>query len=491
MTNTLEQIIKTGQDRLQLFLKYGASMNTNVVEKSTKDFEILFVDDDKDILTTVAEYLSLNGYCVTSVSSSLEALDLIKSRNFDIIFTDLKMPEVDGLELLAVSKEFQPQTEVIIITGYGTVDSAIESLKMGSYDYLQKPIKLERLGMLVERIRDKKQLEKENPVIKKRLKERYRFDDLVGVSTEMQGIYEKIERMSSTSPTVLIQGESGTGKEVVARVIHQNSDRREEPFIPVNCGALVEGLQESELFGHLKGAFTGAIKDRVGLFEAAAGGTIFLDEIAKSPPSLQVKFLRVLQEKRIRPVGGTRELDIDVRIIAATNKDPEEAMKLKTLRKDLYYRLNVISIRIPPLRERKEDIPLLVNHFLEKFNARSEGKVIQSVSPEAMDVLIEYQWPGNVRQLENVIERAFVLGLDKTINIADLPYEIMNSTRVADIKENNYNLRENEIALIKKALRKVRGKKADAARLLGINTSTLYRKLKSYHITNIDLQNAN
>ena len=325
-------------------------MNFDLAEAVMMDFEILFVDDDKGILSTVEEYLSFHGYSVTAVDSGLEAFDLIKTRDFDIVFTDLKMPGFDGLELLAVSKELRAQTEVIIITGYGTVESAIESLKLGSYDYIQKPVKLERLRVLVERIREKKKLLKENLLIKRRLKERYRFDQLVGVSTKMQGIYERIERISLTSPTVLIQGESGTGKEVVARVIHQNSDRKDKPFIPVNCGAMVEGLQESELFGHIKGAFTGAVKDRPGLFEAARGGTIFLDEIAKSSLSLQVKFLRVLQEKRIRPVGGTKEFDVNVRIIAASNKDPEEAMKNGALRKDLYYRLNVISIRLPPLR---------------------------------------------------------------------------------------------------------------------------------------------
>jgi len=455
-----------------------------------EDFEILFVDDDRGILALVEEYLTLQGYKVTLADSGVKAFQLIEERNFDIVFTDLKMPEFSGFELLTAIRERRPDTEVIIVTGYATIESAIEAMKLGSYDYVQKPIKLERLKILIDRIVEKKRLEKENISLKRRLQERYRYNQLVGASTKMQEIYELIDRISHNSPAVLIQGESGTGKEVVARVIHQKSNRRNKPFIPVNCGAIVEGLLESELFGHVKGAFTGAIRDRIGLFQAAEGGTIFLDEIAEVSTALQVKLLRVLQEKRIRPVGDSKELEVDVRVITATNRDVEEAIRTGDLRKDLYYRLNVVSIKIPPLRERKEDISLLVKYFINRFNARSNKKVA-GVSSETMDNLLSYHWPGNVRQLENVIERAFALGVEDTITMGDLPPEIRKFSETSKITEMTYNLRDNEVGLITKALEKTRGKKAEASELLGINITTLYRKIKKYGIEEKMLQNTN
>jgi len=443
-----------------------------------EDHEILFVDDEKAILSLVEEYLSRQGYCLTVTDDGLKALQLIKERNFDIVFTDLRMPQVNGMELLTAVKEYRPETEVIIVTGHGSIESAIEALKHGSYDYLQKPIKLERLKILIDRIIETKKFQK---MLKNRLKEKCRYQGLVGLSPIMTKIYDVIDRISQSSPTVLIQGESGTGKEVVARVIHQNSERRDKPFIPVNCGAIVEGLLESELFGHMKGAFTGALSDKMGLFEASEGGTIFLDEIAEISPSVQVKLLRVLQDRRIRPVGSTEEYNVDVRVIAASNRDLDEAIESGAMRKDLFYRLNVVSIKLPRLADRKEDILFLVDHFLDKFNARSRRKV-SGVSPEAMDILLGHNWPGNVRQLENVIERAFALGVDETIKIADLPTEIISLREAAKTAPATHNLKENEIILIKRALRKRGGNKADAADLLGINITTLYRKIKKYDI---------
>jgi DNA-binding NtrC family response regulator len=379
-----------------------------------EDFEILFVDDEREILSIVENFLSPQGYRVTLVDSGLKALELIKERDFDIVFTDLKMPEFGGLELLTAIKEYRPETEVIIVTGYGTIESAIKAMKFGSYDYLQKPIKLERLKILIDRIIEKRKLQRENIFLKKRLKERHKYDELIGISPRMQEIYEIIDRISLSSPTVLIQGESGTGKELVARVIHKNSDRKDKPFVPVNCGAIVEGIQETELFSHV-----------MSLFEAAQGGTIFLDEIAEITPSLQVKLLQAFQEKEISPESGKIvESDIDVRVMAATKRDAEEAIKSGHLRKDLFYRLDVFSIKIPPLRERKEDICILLNHFLNKFSARTKRKVV-GVSPEAMGLLLDYHWPGNVRQLGEVIERAFALGVEETIKAADLPSEII------------------------------------------------------------------
>jgi len=378
-----------------------------------EDFEILFVDDEREILSVVENFLSPQGYRLTVVDNGLKALELIKERDFDIVFTDLKMPEFSGLELLTAIKEYRPETEVIIVTGFGTIESAIKAMKFGSYDYLQKPIKLDHLKILIDKVIEEKKLQKENIFLKRRLKERYKYDELIGISPKMQEIYGIVDRISLSSPTVLIQGESGTGKELVARVIHKNSDRKDKPFIPVNCGAIVEGIPEAELFSHV-----------IGLFKSAQGGTIFLDEIAEITPSLQVKLLQAFQEKEISPEDYTRESDIDVRVIAATNRDVEEAVKSGDLRKDLFYRLDVFSIKLPPLRDRKEDICLLMNHFLNKFSTRAKRKVV-GVSPEAMDFLLNYHWPGNVRQLEEVIESVFALGMDETIKATDLPSEII------------------------------------------------------------------
>jgi len=450
-----------------------------------KDLEILFVDDEEEILSIVKEYLALNGYDVTVVDNGLDALALMKETAYDIVFTDLNMPSFHGLKILEAAKEIRPETEVIIVTGYGTIESAIEALKLGSYDYLQKPIKLERLKMLIDRIVEKRKLQQENILIKRRLKERYQYDELVGVSPKMQGIYEIIDRISVNSPTVMIQGESGTGKEVVARVVHHRSDRKDKSFIPVNCGAMVEGLLESELFGHVKGSFTGAIKDKLGLFKVAEGGTIFLDEIAELTPNLQVKLLRVLQERRIRAVGDTKEIDVEVRVIAATNRNLEEAIKTGALRKDLFYRLNVVSITMPPLRERKEDVPLFINYFFNKFNVLNKRK-LENISADAMNALLNYHWPGNVRQLENAIERVFVLGLGDTVEVSDLPDEIRKFGESSIRKGTSLNLKENEIIMIKEALNKTTGNKAEAAELLGINITTLYRKIKKYDIPAID-----
>lgn len=447
-----------------------------------EDFEILFVDDQKEILVLVDEYLSHYGHRITVVDSGLKAFELVQERDFDIVLTDLRMPGFSGIELVTAIKKYRPEIEIIIITGYGTIESAVEALKLGCYDYLQKPIKLERLKILIDRIIEKKKLQRENILLKRRLKERTQYNELIGASPKMQELYDLIDKVSSnSSATVVIQGESGTGKELVARIIHKKSDRSDKPFISVNCGAIVEGLLESELFGHVNGAFTGAIRDRSGLFKAAEGGTIFLDEITETIPSLQVKLLRVLQERKIRHVGDSRELDIDVRVIAASNRELNEAMKSGVFRKDLFYRLNVVSIKISPLRERKEDIPLLVNHFIDKFNNINKKRIV-GISPEAMDIMLNYHWPGNVRQLENIVERAFALGADEVIEAGDLPAEIKRFGETLKTEKPDYALRKNETILIKKALDKTNGKKASAADLLGINITTLYRKMKKYEI---------
>jgi DNA-binding NtrC family response regulator len=462
---------------------------TGFVPKTTilcamEEFPILFVDDDQQILQVVTAYLARNGYCVDAVNSGPAALEKIKQKEYAAIFTDLIMPEISGLDLLNSVKEASPATEVIIVTGYGTIESAIEALKRGSYDYVQKPINFERLKILIDRIIEKRKLQLENFMIKRRLKDRYNYDQLIGKSAKMQQIYEVIDRISTGSPTILIQGESGTGKELVANVIHQNSVRRNRPFIPVNCGAIAEGLLESELFGHVKGAFTGAIKDSIGLFKAASGGTIFLDEIAEVNPALQVKLLRVLQERKIRPVGDARENEVDVRVIAATNKNLEEAIRSKMFREDLYYRLNVISLHMPPLREIKDDIPHLVNHFIKKFSQDCHRKV-DRITPQALGVLMKYDWPGNVRQLENVIERAFALGVGDAILEVDLPPELRSINPHEPVGGDNFNLSEHEKLLIERALKHTAGNKAEAAKLLGINLTTVYRKMEKYRISEL------
>ena len=446
-----------------------------------ENLDILFVDDDQQILDLVKSYLLRRGLEVTTLNDGLKALETLKKKNFDIVFSDLIMPEIDGLALLKAIKQLSPETEVIIVTGYASVESAIEALKLGGYDYLQKPINFERLKILIDRIAEKKRLQKENILIKQRLKERFSYDKIVGKSSKMQEIYNIIDRISLGSPTVLIQGESGTGKELVANVIHQNSDRRDKPFIPINCSAISEGLLESELFGHVKGAFTGAVRNSIGLFKAADGGTIFLDEIAEVPPVVQVKLLRVLQEKKIRPVGEFKESEVDVRVIAATNQNLEKSIQKNAFREDLFYRLNVIYIKMPPLREIKEDIPILINHFLKKFSCQIGGKELQ-ISPEVLNLLSDYSWPGNVRQLENVIERAYALSSSNVIASSDLPPEIRNFNENQYNNDTNLNLRDNEIKLNKKAHKTTNGNKAKAAQLLGINLSTVYRKLDKYGI---------
>jgi DNA-binding NtrC family response regulator len=455
------------------------------------DNRVLCVDDDREMLDVVQKHLSLLECEITAVSSGLAALERVREDAFDLVFTDLIMPEVGGLELLAAAKEARPETEVIILTGYADVDSAIEAMKLGAYDYLQKPLNFDRLKILARRVFAQKDLRRENRRLRSQLRERLGYGELVGVSAGMRRIYDIIERIREKSPTVLIQGESGTGKEVMARTIHQNSARADGPFIPVNCGAMVDGLLESELFGHVKGAFTGAVREHDGLFRAAAGGTLFLDEISEIAPPLQVKLLRALQERRVRPVGGTRERPVDVRVLAATNRAPDALLAKGVLRKDLYYRLNVVSIRVPPLRERREDISPLIHHFLKGAGA-AEGTA-REISPEAMRLLLAYDWPGNVRELENAIERAVALGLSGVIGPGDLPARVRNGggaeAASADAAP-HFSLRENEIRLIRGALRHTAGNKARAAHLLGINITTLYRKIKSFGIDAENLQNA-
>lgn len=454
---------------------------SSVDRRLGQNLEILFVDGDREQLSNIKAYLSPLGYKVMVIDDGLNALELVKEKGFGIVFTDLNIPSLSGLELTSAIKEYNPEIEIIITASHGDFESAIEALRLGSFDYILKPLKLDRVKRLVDRIIEKKTLSRENIFLKRRLKERYIYGEIVGISSQMQEVYEIIQRISQNDSTILIQGESGTGKELVAKTIHEKSNRGDKPFIPVYCGAIVETLLESELFGHRKGTFSGAIRDNIGLFRAAEGGTIFLDEIAEVSQPVQVKLLRTLQERKVRPVGDTKEIGIDVRVMAATNRDIEDAIKSGALRKDLFYRLNVITIRIPPLRKRKEDIPFLVNHFVDVFNNKSNRKV-KGISPEAMDILLSYHWPGNVRELQSIIERAFSLGAGETISIADLPSEVKRQRYITHPEgpEDIPTLRDSEVALIQKALERTSGRKVQAAELLGIDKATLYRKIKRY-----------
>ncbi len=454
--------------------------------------KILIAEDNDLSRENLRELLSENGYKVKAVSNGKEAMDVFPYNNYDLVITDLRMPHVDGLQLLKFIKEMRPETVVIMVTGYATVKSAINAMKMGAFDYITKPLKKDFVKLAVERALAHAKLKEENITLKKHLEEKYDFSKIIGYSNGMKKVFEKIKKVASSDSTVAIYGESGTGKELVARALHFNSKRKSLPLVTVNCGAIPEELLESELFGHEKGAFTGAIRSRTGRFELAHGGTIFLDEIGDMSPSLQVKVLRVIQERRFERIGGMKTIDVDIRIITATNQDLEKAVAEKRFREDLFYRINVIPIHLPPLRERKVDIPVLVNHFLRIFN-KSKEKNIKELTPEAMNYLTKYHWPGNVRELQNLIEMLVVMKEHGNIELEDLPDKIRlnsNGTErvISDIDIPDDGLGLNEIIgqfekdLLRKALQKSGGIKNRAAKLLDLNRTTFVEKLKRYKI---------
>src|SRR5499427_10236308 len=382
--------------------------------------KILVVDDEPSILKLLKEALTQWGYQVACVGTGTEALEAVRTELFDAAITDIRMPEMSGLDLLREIKRHDDSIEVVVMTGYPTIASAVEALKEGAYDYLSKPLILDELRHLMERLMERRFLRGEVHTLRARLGEELTVNELVGGSVAMQRVKEIIGKVAVSDSPVLIEGESGTGKELVAAAIHRLSARAKRPFVPVNCSAIPGDLLESEFFGHVRGAFTGAVNDALGLFRGANEGTIFLDEIAELPPALQVKLLRVLQEMQVRPVGSTKAYSVDVRVIAATNRNLEQAMHAGTFRQDLFYRLNVIRIQLPALRERREDISSLVNHFIRRFNKRLRRDV-KGISPDALSALSAYDFPGNVRELENLIERAFAMGSRDQITLADLP----------------------------------------------------------------------
>ncbi len=441
---------------------------------------ILVVDDDQEMRALLCDELSELGYRVGAAASGRDALKKLGEEDFAVLLTDLRMQGMQGLELLNEAKRDHPGTNVIIMTAFGSVESAIEAMKQGAYDYVTKPVKNEELALVVEKAVRDAMLRREVQQLRRAVREDFSFHHILGKSKPMREVFDLIRRVADSQTNVLITGESGTGKELAAKAIHFNSDRRGGPFVPVNCAAIPEALLESELFGHLKGSFTDAKGDKRGLFEEANGGTLFLDEISELPVMLQAKLLRAIQEKEIRRVGSTKAVAVDVRIIAATNLSLTDEVKAKRFREDLYYRLNVIEIRMPPLRERREDIPLLVDAFLKKC-AEANRKAVKGIGESALAMLLDYPWPGNVRELENVIERAVTLARGEKVMPEDLPPAVHGSRGdrkvIDDAADRTLPLEEVEKEYILRILDKTGGNKYQAAQLLGIDRKTLYRKL--------------
>lgn len=448
--------------------------------------KILVVDDEQQILKAVHRFLSEKGYDVVTCGHFDSALVAVSKQPFDIVLVDLKLGDQSGIDLISRIRKEQPEVISMIFTGYGTIESAIQAVKAGAYHYITKPFRLEDLEALVKQALETHQVKRENQILKKEVSAKFGIKNLVGVSDPMKRVYNLIDKVADTDSTILILGESGTGKELVAKSIHYGSRRANRPLVAVNCGAIPEELLESELFGHVKGAFTGAVATRPGRFEMAEGGTIFLDEIGDMSPRLQVKILRVLQERKFEPVGSNKTMEVDVRIITATNKNLEKAVKENHFREDLYYRLNVIPVRLPPLRERMEDVPLLISHFLKKY-AQENNREIPLIHPEAMSALSHYNWPGNVRELENMMERLVILKHEGDIVLQDLPERIRGDYQddvVTNVQIPETGLSFKEVVddfenqLILKALQKTGWNKNKAARLLQLNRTTLVEKIK-------------
>jgi DNA-binding NtrC family response regulator len=440
---------------------------------------VLIVDDENTTRTLCRDVVAESGLRTRLASTTEQALEILDQFPVDIVITDLRVPEMGGLELLKRVRERYPRTAVMMLTQYGTIDSAVEATRMGAADYVTKPFHVPELRTKLDRVVRSLELDQENRLLREQLRTRPGFGGLIGLSPKMQRVYRLIEKVSQHNYPVLILGESGTGKELVARSIHFSGPRKNKPIVPVDCSALVPTLIESELFGYVKGAFTGAMHNRQGLMEVANNGTLFLDEIGDLPIDLQAKILRALQEKEVRPVGSTDRVPITVRIIAATNRDLDAAVRQGNFRQDLYFRLNVVQIKLPPLRDRKGDIPLLVNSFLEKFSGPDIEP--QRVSEDAMTRLMAYDWPGNVRELENAVERAIALGSGPILHVGDLPSNLQHSNGERLLHSDELlPLEELERRAILRALREAGGDKLAAARLLGIGKTTLYRKLKLY-----------
>jgi two-component system, NtrC family, response regulator PilR len=451
--------------------------------------KILVADDEQSMREFLDIMLKKEGYKVSLASNGEEVAKMVENDLFDLVLLDIRMPKLDGISALKKIKANTPETIVIMITAYASADTAIKAMKEGAYDYITKPFKVEEIKLIIKNALEKKNLQKENVLLKQAMRDRFHFGNIIGQSPKMVTLYDLLEKVSPTKTNILVTGESGTGKELVAKAIHYNSPRKEKPFVTLNCGAIPESLIESELFGHMKGAFTDAIATKKGLFEVADEGTIFLDEISELPLLMQVKLLRVLQDKEFKRVGGTEDIRVDVRIIAATNKELEEAVKEKRFREDLFYRLNVIQIKLPPLRDRREDIQILANHFLKKYS-QELSKNISKISPEALQILLNYEYPGNVRELQNIIERAVALESSSDLTAHNLssylseqpllrkgPIDIEIPNDGIDLEKMVEDL---ERTLLLKALDKTKGIKKKAAELLHINFRSMRYRLEKY-----------
>jgi len=441
---------------------------------------VLIVDDDEKMRTILQKVLQRQGYDVTLAHNGQNAIHLLQKTGFDLVLSDIRMPGMDGLELLRQVREISTDTTVIMMTAFGSVDSAVEAMKQGAYDYINKPFKMDEVLICLSRAVEEKRLRYELISMREALEARYGFENIVGKSKPMQDMFDLIRRVAHTSATILIHGASGTGKELVAQAIHYNSPRKGNSFVPINCGAIPEDLLESELFGHVKGAFTGASGDKLGLFSEADEGTLFLDEISELSLAMQAKLLRVLQEKEVRRVGDTRSVSIDVRVIVASNKNLDVLVKTGLFREDLFYRLNVIPIVLPELRRRTEDIPLLVDHFLKKY--ADEAGSLKRISRDALAALMQYPWPGNVRELENAIERTAILCAQEEIGLEDLPRELYSSEglSLSRAMQEGATLEELEKEYILRVLENEQGNQTKASEILGIDRRTLYRKLQRY-----------
>lgn len=442
---------------------------------------ILLVDDDRHVLESMSSWLRSNGYAVVAAGTYQEAIGHIDRNEFDLMLADIRLDERDGFELLAYSRQHRPKTSVILITGYGTVETGVEALRAGAFDLLTKPLIDQELEMAIQRSLSQKQVVEENKHLKAQLDLRFGVDNIVGNDIRMQRVYEMIDSIADTKATVLITGESGTGKSLIARAIHRRSSRRENPFVEVACGALPETLLESELFGHVAGAFTGATTNKIGKFKQADTGTIFLDEIGTAPPSMQVKMLRVLQEFQFEQVGGTETFTTDTRVVLATNEDLAKAVADGRFREDLYYRVNVITVELPALRQRTTDIPVLAHHFMERIRDEA-GKDTEGFSNEAIDAMQAYRWPGNVRELQNVVERAVLLGRSSILGIDDLPPNVTATAPMTVSSPSGRTLKEAlsgpERQIILEVLESNNWNRNATADALGINRTTLYKKMK-------------
>ncbi len=451
------------------------------------DHKILIIDDEPAQVQALAGFLKKKGFDVEKANAGLDGLKILEKQTIDLIITDFKMPDIDGIEVLKRARAIHPEIDVIVMTAFGSIESATEAMRAGAIDYLTKPVNLDQLEILIHKALEHRQLVSENRLLREQLTEKFKFDQIISGSEVMEEALNLAGRAAPSKATVLITGESGTGKELIARAIHFASPRKDQPFVAVNCAALAENLLESELFGHEKGAFTGADRQRKGRFELAHRGTLFIDEVGEIPLATQVKLLRVLQEQTFERVGGSEMIKVDVRIVAATNRHLEELIEEGRFREDLYYRLNVVRINVPPLRKRKSDIPLLVDYFLKKYAAENNKKMT-GISKEAMDLLMKYNYPGNVRELENIIEQSVVLSRSEIITVRDLPMTVIGghseSKKTDPFGEGTFIERVEafERALIEQALEQAQGVQTQAARILGITERHLRYKLQKYRM---------